>query len=98
MALEQRNYCEQQLVVKNDAEAELKKQIAIKSDTIKLLEEQIGIYKNLVDMQKKMDATKDKLHADELKAAKPTFMDNLGKIGIGIGIGIVVTIGVVLIL
>jgi hypothetical protein len=96
MALEKRNICEQQLVVKDEAEAELKKQIAIKGDTIKLMEEQVVIYKNIIDMQKKMDETKDKLHAKELEAAKPTFMDNLGKIAIGIGIGIVITVGVAL--
>ena len=98
MALEQRNYCEQQLLVKNDAEAELQKQLDIKTGTIKLLEEQIVIYKSMVEMQNKLSETKDKLHADELKAAKPTFWDNLGKIGIGIGIGMVLTIGVVLVL
>lgn len=89
VALEQKNYCEQQLLVKNDTEAELQKQLELKNATIKLLE-------NMVEMQKKLDATKDKLHADELKAAKPTFWDNLGKIGIGIGIGIMVAVGVVL--
>jgi len=83
VALEQKDYCEQQLTVQLGSNAELQQQKDILLETAKLKDEQLIIYKNMVEMQNKLSEAKDKLHADELKAAKPTFMQELGKYAIG---------------
>jgi hypothetical protein len=95
VTLERGGFTEKQLPMCIAEKDEIIQQKAILMETLRLKEEQNVILKNLIETQKKFDEAKDKLHAEELKAAKPTFMDNLGKIGIGIGIGIVLTIGAV---
>jgi hypothetical protein len=98
VALEQKNICEQQLTVQLGSNAELQQQKDILLETTKLKDEQLIIYKNMVDMQTKLSEAKDKLHAEELKAAKPTFMQELGKYAIGAagGAGILLLIIVLL--
>jgi hypothetical protein len=98
VTLEQGGFTDQQLPVCLAEKDEIQQQKAILIETLRLKDEQNVILKNLVETQKKVSEAKDTLHAAELKAAKPTFWDNLGKIGIGIGVGIVLTVGVVLLL
>ena len=92
VAIEQKTYCEQQLVVSVAEVSELQKQIDIRKETEKLKDEQIVILKNLIETNKKLDEAKDKLHAEELKAAQPTFMQNLGKFAIGGVVGAVLAV------
>jgi hypothetical protein len=98
VALEQKDFCEQQLAIQLGSNAELQQQKDILLETTKLKDEQLIIYKNMVDMQTKLSEAKDKLHAEELKAAKPTFMQELGKYAIGAagGAGILLLIIVLL--
>ena len=94
VALEQAKICEQQLSVSANSSAELQQQVEILRGTIKLLEEQAVVYKNMMEMQKKIDESKDKLHAEELKAAKPSFFQTLGKIAIGFAVGVGVGVAI----
>jgi uncharacterized protein YlxW (UPF0749 family) len=96
VAIEKSLVCEKQIVALVAGSVELQRQLDLKEETIKLQAEQIELHKTLSDIQKKVSEAKDQIHKEELKAAKPTFMDNLGKIAIGIGIGIVITVGVAL--
>lgn len=87
---------EQQLGLTENGSAELQQQIYALNDTIKTMKDQMEACKALAETKQKLSDEKDKLHKIEIESCKPTFWDNLGKIGIGIGIGIVLTIGVVL--
>jgi hypothetical protein len=98
IALEQAKICEQQLSVAATGSAELQQQAEILKGTIKLLEDQIAVYKNMTEMQKKIDASKDKLHAEELKAAKPSFFQTLEKVVLGFAVGVGVGVAVCLLL
>jgi hypothetical protein len=87
VALEQAKITEQQLSTKLEGNTELQNQIDILRNTIKLYEEQIIVYNNMTEMNKKMGELKDKACADQVKAATPTFMDNMKKYLVGMGIG-----------
>ena len=97
MALEQARYTEQQLTVVVDGNAELQKQLDISRATVKLLEDQIAAYKTYQDTLKSLGEAKDKACQEEIKAATPTFWDNIQKYFVGAGIGgLLVGIGVLL--
>jgi hypothetical protein len=87
VALEQAKITEQQLTIQAQGNVELQGQIDIFRGTIKLYEEQIIIYKNMVDMNAKIGEAKDKACQEQIKAASPTFMQNIGKYFTGVGIG-----------
>ena len=87
VALEQAKIAEQQLLTQAGGNTELQSQIDILRNTIKLYEEQIIVYKNMTEMNSKMQEMKDKACAEQIKAATPTFMDNMTKYLTGIGIG-----------
>ena len=87
VALEQAKITEQQLSTKLEGNTELQNQIDILRNTIKLYEEQIIVYNNMTEMNKRMGELKDKACADQVKAATPTFMDNMKKYLVGMGIG-----------
>ena len=97
MALEQAKIAEQQLTVQAGGNAELQQQVEILKETIKLYEEQISLYKNMVDIHSKISDAKDKACTEQIKAATPTFMENLGKYTVGGGVGAVL-LGLALIL
>ena len=98
MALEQAKIAEQQLSVQAAGNVELQSQADILKGTVKLLEDQIIVYRSMADMTKQMSDAKDKACVEQIKAAKPTFMQNLGKYMTGGGIGAVLTIIVIAIL
>jgi hypothetical protein len=84
--LEQAKYAEQQLAIASEKDANLRQQADILKGTIKLYEEQITaykdqavIFKNMIDMQNKMSDMKDKACDDRVKAATPTFWQNMSK-------------------
>jgi hypothetical protein len=88
--LEQAKYAEQQLAVAAEKDANLRQQADILRGTIKLYEEQIAaykdqgvIFKNMIDMQNKMSDMKDKACDERVKAATPTFWDNMTKYIVG---------------
>jgi hypothetical protein len=85
--LERAKICEQQLVIADAKDAESQKQLEIVRGTIKLLEDQIAIYKSMAEIDKNAAAAKDKACAEQIKAAKPTFLQDLGKYFIGAGVG-----------
>jgi hypothetical protein len=96
VALEKAKLSEQQLSVQANANAELQMQLEILRDTIKLYEEQIAVYKSMADMNNRMGDMKDKACADQVKAATPTFIDNLGKYSVGGVIGAIITVVIML--
>jgi len=98
VALEQAKITVEQLETQSGSNVELQSQVDILKGTIKLMEEQIVVYKNLQDMQAKMSEAKDTLHAQELKAVTPTFMDKLKTNILAGGVGAVVTVVVILLL
>jgi hypothetical protein len=98
VALEQAKIAAQQLEVQAGSNVELQSQVDILKGTVKLMEDQITVYKNLQDMQAKMSEAKDTLHAQELKAAKPTFFDKLKSNVLAGGVGAVLAVAVILLL
>jgi len=87
VSLEQARIMEQQLSTQAGGNAELQSQVDILRNTIKLYEEQIIVYKNMTEMNNKMGEMKDRACAEQIKAATPTFIDNMTKYLTGIGIG-----------
>lgn len=79
VALEQAKITEQQLTIAAKENTELQAQADILKGTVKLLEDQAAIYKSMADMNQKMSDMKDKACVEQVKAAKPTFTQNLGK-------------------
>lgn len=87
IALDQAKICEQQLLIAADKDAESQKQLEILRSTIKLYEEQIEAFKNLRTMDEAISIQKDKACREEIKAAKPTFMRDMGKYSTGAVVG-----------
>lgn len=87
VALEQARFTEQQLTVMVESNGELQKQLDIVKATVKLLENQIAAYKTFQDTLKSLGEAKDKACQEEIKAARPTFWQNLQKYFVGMGIG-----------
>jgi septation ring formation regulator EzrA len=87
VALEQARYTEQQLTVMVEENGELQKQLDIVKATVKLLEDQIAAYKTFQDTMKSLSEAKDEACKAEIKAARPTFWQNLQKYFVGMGIG-----------
>lgn len=98
VALEQAKITAEQLEVNTGGNAELQQQVDILKGTIKLMEDQIVVYKNLQDMQKQMSDAKDKLVAEQLKAATPTFMDKLKSNILAGGIGAAAAVVIILLI
>ncbi len=98
VALDQAKIAEQQLVVAVGSEAELLQQKEILAGTVKLLQDQIAIYKNMQEMQAKFSDAKDKACDAAVKAATPTFWDNMTKYLVGGGIGAVLAVVAILLL
>ena len=98
MSLEQAKITEEQLSIQAASNAELQSQVDILKGTIKLMEDQIAVYKNMVEMNAKMSDMKDKACIEQVKAAKPTFSQNLGKYFTGAGIGGILTAIVIILL
>lgn len=97
VALEKAKIVEQQLSVQVNGNAELQTQVDILRNTIKLYEDQIAVYKSMSEMNQKMGDMKDKVCQEQIKAATPTFMDNMGKYLTGAGImGVLGLIGIIL--
>jgi hypothetical protein len=88
IALEQAKIVEQQLANSSvEQSAELQKQLEIVRENVKFMEEQIEIYKGLLVTAKTMQEMKDKVCAEEIDKATPSFWDNLQKYLAGVGIG-----------
>lgn len=87
VALEQAKILEQQMALSETGGAELQQQIDILKNTVKLLQDQIEIYRSMTEMQSKMAEAKDKLFEQQLKAAKPSFMQQVGTHSISFGMG-----------
>jgi hypothetical protein len=87
VALEQARIAEKQLEVQAGENTELQGQLDILKGTIKLMEEQAVIYQNLIAMNKQMSDAKDKACAEAIKAASPTWWDNMSKYLTGMGVG-----------
>jgi hypothetical protein len=87
VALERAKISEQQLEVSAGTNAELLQQKEILKETVRLREEQIAAYKNLGEIQSTISVAKDKVCEERVKAATPTFWDNLQKYLVGGGVG-----------
>lgn len=98
VALEQAKIAEGQIEALNGSSSELIQQKEILQGTIRLLQDQIATYKSMSEMNQKMGDMKDKACQEQIKAAAPTFMDNLTKYLSGAGIGAILTAVVILLL
>jgi hypothetical protein len=87
VALERAKISESQLDVAAAGNAELLQQKEILKGTVKLLEDQLAIYKSMIEMQEKAGTIKDKLCDERVKAATPTFWENMAKYLVGGGVG-----------
>lgn len=85
--LERAKIMEQQLSTQSSGNLELQNQIDILKTTINLYQEQITVYKNMQEMNQKMSEMKDKACTEQIKAATPTFFDNMQKYLTGVGVG-----------
>ena len=85
--LERAKIMEQQLLTQSSGNVELQNQIDILKTTINLYQEQITVYKNMQEMNQKMSDMKDKACTEQIKAATPTFTENMQKYLTGVGIG-----------
>jgi hypothetical protein len=90
MLLEQRAKLEQVIATGEGRIEELLRQLEWKNLEIaamvridKLKDEKIALLESKEAIYQKIDEGKDKLHEQELKAAKPTFAENAGKFAIG---------------
>lgn len=97
VVLEQAKIAEQQLLISADKDMESQKQIGILQGTIKLLEDRISLHEAMRKTDAAFSDMKDKAFEQQLKAATPTFMQNLGKYFTGAGIGAILT-GIVIII
>ena len=91
VALEQARISDSQLEAFNGSSQELIQQKEILQGTIKLLQDQIATYKSMQEMTAKMDDMKDKACAEQVKAATPTFTQNMGKYSTGAIVGAILT-------
>ena len=105
VVIEQKTICEQQLDTGGEGQEELKNKIAILDEKIQLLQdisnlkdEKIQTYENIIEMNKQMSEAKDKACADAVKAASPTWWENMSKYLVGIGIGGLLTGAAILLL
>ena len=104
VTLEQCEKTEKQLVAYENGNVELQNQITIIKSTIQNLQELVSlqkdkeeVYKNLLEMERKMAETKEKVYQEQLKAAKPTFIQEVGKYSTGGVLGAVI-LGLILLL
>lgn len=86
VTLEQAKISEQQLQAQAGGNAELQTQVDILRGTIKLYEDQIAVYKNMATMNQQMSDMKDKACAEQVKAATPTWGQNMQKYLTGAGV------------
>jgi hypothetical protein len=98
VALEQARIIEQQVAVSQGGNAELQQQVEILKGTVQLLEDQVRIYRNMAAMQEQMATVKDRLCDEEVKAARPTLMHQVGTHGVAFGLGAILAGLVVLLL
>lgn len=87
VALERAKILEQQVAVSQGGNAELQQQIDILKGTVQLLEDQVRIYRNMAAMQEQMATVKERLCDEEIKAARPTLMHQVGTHGVAFGLG-----------
>jgi hypothetical protein len=87
VALERARISEAQLQAQAGGNSELQVQVDILRGTIKLYEDQIAVYKSMAEMNVKLSDLKDKACEAQVKAATPTFWENIGKYFTGAGIG-----------
>jgi hypothetical protein len=104
VALEKCKLIEQELTATAGASEELKQQIAILKESIRAMEGLIALqkqkeemYQNMLEMDKALMAAKDKSCREQIKAAKPTFFQELGKYSAG-GVAGAIIVGVLLLL
>lgn len=90
VTLEQAKITLEQLQLSEEKTAEVQKQVDILTKTIVLLEGQIEAYELMMVNNKQMSEAKDKVCQEQIKAATPTFMDNLQKYMVGAGAGAVI--------
>jgi uncharacterized protein YlxW (UPF0749 family) len=98
VTIERANICEQQLTATSESNAELQRQVDLKEETIRLQAEQITLYKSMDEMKATISAAKDTVCKEQIKAASPTFWQNMGKYATGGVIGAVLAVAAMLIL
>lgn len=98
VALERAKISEQQLEVSAGTNAELLQQKEILKETIKPREDQIAVYKNMIEMQNTLGEAKDKVCAEQIKAASPTFMDKVKSNVLAGGVGAALAVLAILLL
>ncbi len=89
VTLEKAQVCEEQITAYGNSNAELQTQINLLKENVKLLQDQAAIYKSMVDMKDRFADTQAKICEQQIKAATPSFWDNMQKYFVGVGIGAV---------
>lgn len=96
--LEQCEIADKQLEACIAEKEEVIRQKGILLEETRLQEEQKTELRGIIELQKKVAAEQEKIHEEEMKAVKPTFFENLQKIGVGFGLGVVLTVVAILVL
>jgi hypothetical protein len=102
--IEQCKILEQEAAAQESGNAELQKQIEILKNTIKAMEELLALekqkeemYKSMIETQNTLMVSKDKICQQQIKEAKPTFFQELGKYSIGTVVGAII-VGIIILL
>jgi flagellar capping protein FliD len=102
--LEQCKISESQLAAYEKGNAELQLQIETLKNTIKAMDELVKLqkekedtYKNLLEMERTMAKAKDKACQEQIEAAEPTFLQEVGKYSTGGIIGAII-VGIIILL
>ena len=96
--LEQCEIADKQLEACIAEKEEVIRQKGILLEETRLQEEQKTELRGIIELQKKAAEAQKKIHEEELKAVKPTFLGNLQKVGVGFSVGVVLTVIAVLVL
>ena len=96
--LERNALLKEQLVLQEQMTRELSQQVDSLKEIVRLQKEQIDASNNMIESQKKMAEAQDANCRQLLKAAKPTFLDNVKSNVLAGGVGAVLAVVAILLL
>jgi hypothetical protein len=85
--VEEKGFLEQEVTYLRAGTEESQRTIALLEERIKSKDDIIALLKEMLAKEKEFDDRKDALHEAQLKAATPTFAENLQKYLVGGGVG-----------
>ena len=96
--LERNALLKEQLVLQEQMTRELSQQVDSLKEIVRLQKEQIDASNNMIESQKKMAEAQDANCRQLIKAAKPTFLDNVKSNVLAGGVGAVLAVVAILLL